>query len=596
MFGLLLAAILFTVQAATQVQPGSISGRLLGSDGASAVAGVRIAAMPAEVDAKAGAPVLMGITQTDAAGRYRLENIPPGRYYIFAGLIDYPNYFPGVTRLDNAAAINVESGETIRDVDFAMARPARLKVAGRLLIPSTMLPLNSGTIMLTPGTLRALPATRLAALSTKVNTDGSFEFTDVLPGEYQLSTTVPGSSRVALKVADRDIEDISVSVTDCNQAGIPVSGRLVGTPVLPVRTIVLTGSAGVCGVITTAVNADGSFKWPSVIEGAYQVRIDPAPPGWSPMSLAVSRGMNEVEVRLPPTIQIKGHVSVSGGGPVPKLSTGSAMFFEAAGLGFQLSTAVRDDGTFAFHLGKGRYRIAVPVAPPGYYVRSMTYGSSELLREDLDVKEGESPDIFVSLGIARPDSNGVRVAGRVTLQRVNALRKPERVVLITSSSRRNTALLEAPVAADGSFEFSGVPSGTYNLETFPHSPAVLDGISVGRTDITGIEFPLPVLVDVTGHIDWIDQRGAAMSAAPANVSLQFSRKDESRLLAWATLAQSTDFHLYLPEGDYRFTVNDVPRDFTLSSATSEDVNILEEGLRVGARANSLHLRVILRER
>ena len=69
-----------------QVQPGTVTGRLLSTRGRPE-AGVRIAAVPAADAEKGGAAALLGISLTDEDGRYRLENIPPGRYFIFAGLI-----------------------------------------------------------------------------------------------------------------------------------------------------------------------------------------------------------------------------------------------------------------------------------------------------------------------------------------------------------------------------------------------------------------------------------------------------------------------------------------------------------------------------
>jgi hypothetical protein len=43
-----------------------------------------------------GGPVLASLTLTDGSGAYRLENVPPGRYRIAAGLLDAPTFYPGV--------------------------------------------------------------------------------------------------------------------------------------------------------------------------------------------------------------------------------------------------------------------------------------------------------------------------------------------------------------------------------------------------------------------------------------------------------------------------------------------------------------------
>src|SRR4030095_14948098 len=81
-----------------QVVPGIVTGQLLSREG-QPVAGVRISAMAvpeSNIPPSAGS-TLMILTVTDNAGRYRLDNVPPGRYYIIAGLVESPTYYPGVS-------------------------------------------------------------------------------------------------------------------------------------------------------------------------------------------------------------------------------------------------------------------------------------------------------------------------------------------------------------------------------------------------------------------------------------------------------------------------------------------------------------------
>jgi hypothetical protein len=105
---------------------------------------------------------------------------------------------------------------------------------------------------------------------------------------------------------------------------------------------------------------------------------------------------------------------------------------------------------------------------------------------------------------------------------------------------------------------------------------------------------VPVLIKVKGGIEWADSQGAASQPARPNVSVQFTRKEGNKMLAWGALAQSGAFHFYLPEGDYRFSVSDIPSNFDLGSVTSGDANILEDGLRIRSDSDSLDLRVMLR--
>src|SRR6186713_2710577 len=104
---LLLAAILL-IQSAS----GTVTGRIMSAPGVPAV-GVRVTAKAVtDAAAPASADVFVSIVQTDAAGRYRLENIPAGKYFITAGLVTSPTYYPGTTVLSDGTAIDITAGST----------------------------------------------------------------------------------------------------------------------------------------------------------------------------------------------------------------------------------------------------------------------------------------------------------------------------------------------------------------------------------------------------------------------------------------------------------------------------------------------------
>jgi hypothetical protein len=93
----LLKVLAVLVFGAAQIPAGrSVTGTVRLSEGGPA-AGVRVVAMVVPGVGRGGpnAPsVLASLTQTDKDGRYQLEDIPPGRYYIAAGALDSPTFYP----------------------------------------------------------------------------------------------------------------------------------------------------------------------------------------------------------------------------------------------------------------------------------------------------------------------------------------------------------------------------------------------------------------------------------------------------------------------------------------------------------------------
>jgi hypothetical protein len=102
-------------------QGGTVTG-VLTTEGARPAAGVRVAVMvqpenPADV---ASAASLVSIAETDDTGRFILENIPPGRYYITAGRVELPTYFPGTLEIAAGRIVTIAAGVTVPGVDFAI--------------------------------------------------------------------------------------------------------------------------------------------------------------------------------------------------------------------------------------------------------------------------------------------------------------------------------------------------------------------------------------------------------------------------------------------------------------------------------------------
>jgi hypothetical protein len=193
-------ALLLLAQAS---RTGTVEGRITNADGTPA-AGARVAAqIVAETTAEAAqSPVLINIAQTDSAGRYRLEGVPPGRYYIAAGAVDSLTYHPGVELPDRASVQRIVGGTGLTGVDFKLiAGPCStcLTVRGRLKLAPEALPL-----LQTQVTLVGLSGKSISAL---VAPNGSYEIKNVRTGLYRIMISSPGFSVIArLDVRDRDVE------------------------------------------------------------------------------------------------------------------------------------------------------------------------------------------------------------------------------------------------------------------------------------------------------------------------------------------------------------------------------------------------------
>jgi len=82
--------------------------------------GVRVYAIPAgDPKALANNPtVFESLALTDEKGYYRLD-IPAGRYFIAAGSVDFPTYFPDTTDLTGAKPVLISVGSVVEGINFS---------------------------------------------------------------------------------------------------------------------------------------------------------------------------------------------------------------------------------------------------------------------------------------------------------------------------------------------------------------------------------------------------------------------------------------------------------------------------------------------
>jgi hypothetical protein len=269
-------------------QNGTITGVLRAADGAPA-AGVRVSALarPEELKDLAAATSFAGLGETDSAGRYRLENIPPGRYYIVAGRVDAPTYYPGTVQAGQGTVITLAPGQTISGIDFVLNLGSVGRADSNNSGYSWVIPIQTrieggGKIPLFAAGL--FPMVRVGGntvpLSGPSVTFGllvgapspSYQVTvENLPETYELKSLVSGATNLqtsALQLPPRSISSVvvpGVIVTlarrPASPTGVRVSGQLRGDAK---RAIYISGNPG-------SVYVDGTFEFVGVAPGRHRI-------------------------------------------------------------------------------------------------------------------------------------------------------------------------------------------------------------------------------------------------------------------------------------------------------------------------------------
>ena len=303
---ILFLSLLLLAQGIPVQQSGTVTGVLRNADGKPA-AGVRVSAVPQTDALEQGpaSPTLSSIAETDATGRYKLENIPPGRYYIAAGRLDLPTYFPGTQSMAVGRTILVSAGLLVSDIDFSLiansagrAEPSAVSGVGVVLLDLPLdvrvegggkLPVLNGnkqiTIQLTavtgtnPPIITAINAARISIPPPIVDYRVSVED---LPAGY----TVKSIKTDSTEVLDRILRITAAASTLAFSPRTPTSIPAIKTLAITVGSVSVTQSAGArvtgslppnvfrsiyLGGAPGIVFSDGTFEFRNVPPGPHLI-------------------------------------------------------------------------------------------------------------------------------------------------------------------------------------------------------------------------------------------------------------------------------------------------------------------------------------
>jgi hypothetical protein len=279
---------------------GTISGAIRAKDGA---AKIPVEARPLE-DPK-GKVVQ---TVTDDAGRYRLEAVPPGRYEILAGPEATPTYYPDAKTSAHARAIALDPGAAVTGIDFALGG-AHVRGRVRGLIPNGI---PAGLLRVEMFSQDERLVLSRTAGDAPVQSDGTFEFLNVSPGQKEFTAPLLPGNYVGKPVeSDVDIELVDWTWEERNgvqerlpsvswlfgRATIEGAARFPANPDMLKPFLRLEARDAQGRFSTQFVRADGTFRFPSLPDGEYDIRLTVTPPGYTLKSISYE-GADLLQSRL----------------------------------------------------------------------------------------------------------------------------------------------------------------------------------------------------------------------------------------------------------------------------------------------------------
>jgi len=370
------------------------------------------------------------------------------------------------------------------------------------------------------------------------------------------------------------------------------------------RKLSLT-AAGTNAVVECSVSDDGAFELPKVMPGTYFARVTLTPAVSSPpVPLVIpDKGSDELDIAISGPKEISGRVVVDGFGPPPKFSfllvRGSDFGLNSAksselptlstnATGTALTSLVRNanpgnqvlrvnvnalpDGSFKLMLPEGEYRLAATsdtsAIASSYVLKSLDYGSQDLLKEALKISGTDTAELNVGYGTTIQNP-WFKISGKVSGS--DPIKGPYRIALESSL----TSTIESALNPDGTFEFPRVlRQNTYTVRLLPINPATsTPRVAVVDKDVEGVEIIVPAEREITGSVV-VDG-----NAAIPGFMLSLLGSSSSVTTVVKPDANGT-FTIKLPMDERRVRLSGLPMGYELKSLTYGATDLLKQPLKI----------------
>jgi 5-hydroxyisourate hydrolase-like protein (transthyretin family) len=222
--------------------------------------GVDVAALRSQDVGGVRRLVMVARHSTDDRGGFRVFDLPPGRYYLSATVLDYddrdthersvdaPTYYPGTASVDTARVLTVKAGQTIAGLRMKLVALPPVRVSG-IVTSSRGVPLQFVSVRLNTRAGTGPAVSR----ETAADADGRFMIPRLTPGEYVLRASTAAevdgeSATMPVVVGNRDVVGLRL-VTGAAK----IRGRIL---MAPSEADLLKGAKFRLAI--TAANADES--------------------------------------------------------------------------------------------------------------------------------------------------------------------------------------------------------------------------------------------------------------------------------------------------------------------------------------------------
>ena len=453
-----------------------------------------------------GTKPLQAAVSTDASGAFRFDNVPPGRYHLWAGNYGFQEVAFGAPTPDRYPAVLVLGAGEVRQGLELRLRP--LGAISGVVLDQNGDPLRNAQIQLLVSSWVRGKKTMVRRNGTNSDGRGEFRIGGVLAGHYYLSANAqfsPASETTHPEVSLGEVQPELVIV----RMWYPNAARMADARPLEVKPGEEIRNVTLEMITTTAASVHGHIEAPEGVTAGIQVHFVPDEEGGAGLAglhMAFSpngdffterlapghyqvvtalqgsdeyRGVDEVDLRPGPqdvVLHMSKGVALAGRLQVPGVTPGDLSQYTVTLLPGEpqwfgrrmLSATPKGDGTFVFPaVTPGVWDIGVHPIPKGGYVKSMTLGDQDVLTAEMNI----GPSTSAPLNIVVSGRGGV-IAGVVKMPEdpiADLAGRSSPAILLSPAGRFGDVesfVMVKPAEEGGRYEIRGITPGSYRIFAF----------------------------------------------------------------------------------------------------------------------------------